>query len=284
LFRGEEITVSNLHDVGGLRLPYGRTGAQFQPEFERENGTIWGFMSPLGAPCFNLGILKDIREHDAALEANGGRVRVGGEWHDARYYVGASRIPGAYNLGGDLALFMLLIKARDRDALARYAAMCLDNLHARIQNYGCPTLTTISLVQGDALGGGFECALTSDVIIAEEQAQMGLPEILFNLFPGMGAYSLLARRIESAVQEWIAANARRRNGTQAVFRARQLVHPITRAELDAIAEVWVDAAMRLEERDLKMMSWLVRAQQRRMEETPAPLPVEPAGLAMAAAI
>jgi DSF synthase len=319
LFRGEEITVSNLHDVGGLRLPYGRTGAQFQPEFERENGTIWGFMSPLGAPCFNLGILKDIREHDAALEANGGRVRVGGEWHDARYYVGASRIPGAYNLGGDLALFMLLIKARDRDALARYAAMCLDNLHARIQNYGCPTLTTISLVQGDALGGGFECALTSDVIIAEEQAQMGLPEILFNLFPGMGAYSLLARRIgpraaeqlilsgkvapaaklqelgvvdvlakpgqgEGAVQEWIAANARRRNGTQAVFRARQLVHPITRAELDAIAEVWVDAAMRLEERDLKMMSWLVRAQQRRMEEAAAPLAVEPAGLAVAAAI
>ena len=56
------------------------------------------------------------------------------------------------------------------------------------------------------------------------------------------------------------------------------------AELDAIAEVWVDAAMRLEERDLKMMSWLVRAQQRRMEETPAPLPVEPAGLAVAAAI
>ena len=32
-----------------------------------------------------------------------------------------------------------------------------------------------------------ETALTSDVIVAEESAQMGLPEILFNLFPGMGA-------------------------------------------------------------------------------------------------
>ena len=49
-----------------------------------------------------------------------------------------------------------------------------------------------------------------------------------------------------------------------MFRARQLVNPITRAELDAIAELWVDAALRLEERDIKMMNWLVRGQQRRM--------------------
>src|SRR3972149_4441233 len=61
--------------------------------------------------------------------------------------------------------------------------------------FACPTLTTISLVQGDALGGGFETALSSDVIIAEQSAAMGLPEVLFNLFPGMGAYSLLTRRI-----------------------------------------------------------------------------------------
>ena len=70
---------------------------------------------------------------------------------------------------------------------------------------------------------------------------------------------------ESAVQQWIANNSRRRNGTQAVFRARQLVHPITRQELDAIADVWVDAAFRLEDRDLKMMGRIVRSQMRRME-------------------
>jgi DSF synthase len=56
-------------------------------------------------------------------------------------------------------------------------------MYRRITNFRSPTMTTISLVQGDALGGGFEAALTSDVIIAEESAQMGLPEILFNLFP-----------------------------------------------------------------------------------------------------
>ena len=129
---------------------------------------------------------------------------------------------------------------------------------------------------------------------------MGLPEILFNLFPGMGAYSLLARRIgmraaeelilsgkihsaaalhemgvvdvvaadgqgENAVNDWIAKTGKRRNGYAAVYRARQHVHPVTREELDAITETWVDAALRLEDNDLKMMGRMVRAQMRRME-------------------
>jgi DSF synthase len=290
--------MSNLNDAAGLRVQYGKTGAQFDTEFEPVSGTVWGYMNPNGAPCFNLGLLKDIREHDAALQETGGLVQVEGDWCQARYYVGASRSHRAYNLGGDLSLFSLLIKARDRDALASYASKCIDNLHARIHNYGCASLTTIALVQGDALGGGFECALTSDVIVAEESTQMGLPEIMFNLFPGMGAYQLLARRIgvrgaeelilsgrllsarklhelgvvdvlakdgqgESAVQEWIAANRRRQNGTQAVYRLRQIVNPITRQELDAVAESWVEAALRLTDRDVRMMNLLVRAQQDR---------------------
>jgi DSF synthase len=50
-----------------------------------------------------------------------------------------------------------------------------------------------------------------------------------------------------------------------VYRTRQQVSPITREELDAVAETWVDAALRIEDRDLKMMSRIVRSQMRRME-------------------
>jgi DSF synthase len=53
---------------------------------------------------------------------------------------------------------------------------------------------------------------------------------------------------------------------QAVHRARQHVSPITREELDAVTETWVDAALRIEDRDLKMMSRIVRSQMRRMEQ------------------
>ena len=40
---------------------------------------------------------------------------------------------------------------------------------------------------------------------------------------------------------------------------------MTREELDAITDTWVDAALRLQDRDLKMMSRIVRAQMRRTE-------------------
>ena len=275
-----------------------------------------GLHEPAGNPCFNLGLLKDIRAFGGELTANSGHVEFEGAMQKVHYYVAASRVPRVYNLGGDLALFLLLIRSRDRDALAHYAKLCIDNIHARVQNYFCPTLTTISLVQGDALGGGFETALSSDVIVAEESAMMGLPEILFNLFPGMGAYSLLARRAspriaeelilsgkilpaarlhemgvvdvlakdgegEAAVQAWIAKNARRRSGHQAVMRVRQQVNPVTREELDAVVDTWVDCAMRLEDRDMRMMSRVVRAQMERMDAaTAAAMPA--AGVAMAA--
>jgi DSF synthase len=288
--------MSNLRDAVGLCIPYGSANSQYQTEFEPATGILWGYLNPReGAPCFSLGLLKDVAAHEEALAANNGRVQVNGGTFDVSSYVAASRIPGVFSMGGDLGLFMLLIRARDRDALAAYARLCIDTLYRRVQNYGCPTITTISLVQGDALGGGFESVLSSDVIVAEESVQMGLPEILFNLFPGMGACSLLARRIgvraaedlilsgkmltaaelhrmgvvdvlatdgqgETAVRNWIAKNAKRRNGLQAVLRARHLIHPVTREELDGIAELWVDAAMRLGERDLRMMQRVVQAQ------------------------
>ena len=293
--------MSNLRDTVGLRIPYGRAGSQYETQFEPATGTLWGYFNPArGAPCFSVGLLKDIAAHEEAFAAAGGRLALHGETYEVNHYVVASRTPGVFNMGGDLALFAMLIRTQDRDALEAYAKLCIDNVYRRVRNYSCPTMTTLSLVQGDALGGGFESALASDVIVAEESAQMGLPEILFNLFPGMGACSLLARRIgiraaeelvlsgkilsatelhrlgvvdvvatdgqgETAVRNWIAKNEKRRNGLQAVLRARQFIHPVTRQELDGIVGLWVDAALRLGERDVKMMQRLVRAQIRRVE-------------------
>ena len=306
--------MNQMTDIAQLRSRGG--SSQYDVEFDPGSGTLWGFFNPGGAPCFNLGLLADIRAHDSALQANNGYVLHQGSMHKVHYYVAASKTPGIYNLGGDLSLFVLLIKTRHREALEHYARLCVDNIHPRIRNYFCPTLTTISLVQGDALGGGFETALSSDVIIAEQSAAMGLPEVLFNLFPGMGAYSLLTRRIgrraaeelilsgrlfpadklhamglvdvvapdgqgETAVLEWIQKTHRRRNGIQAVYQARKQVQPIEREELDRVVDVWVDAALRLEDKDLKMMERLVRSQVRRASDSIA-MALEERPLALAA--
>ena len=191
----QSATVRHLAVQRSLKL------TEFETEYDPEDGILWGFYNPQAGPKITLKLLEDVRKHDRLFESNGGRVFYEGEYRPVNYYVAGSRLKGVYNLGGDLAYFMQCIERRDRDALMSYATLCIDNLYPRTQNYFIPNLITISLVQGDALGGGFETALASNVIIAEEQAKMGLPEILFNLFPGMGAYSLLARRVGPRLAE-----------------------------------------------------------------------------------
>ena len=288
----------------------------FETEYDPEYGILWGFFNPQAAPSFTSKLLEDIRKHDRLFESNNGRVSYEGEHHPVNYYVAGSRMKGVYNLGGDLSFFMQCIERRDRDALMSYATLCIDNIYPRTQNYFLPNLISISLVQGDALGGGFETALTSNVIIAEEQAKMGFPEILFNLFPGMGAYSLLARRVgprlaeelilsgnlypatklhemglvdmivpegqgEMAVYDYVHKVHKRRNGVAATYQARQAVFPLTHEELMKITTVWVDAALRLDEKDLRLMTRIVRSQSRLKQSTAA---VTPATIEMQAAM
>lgn len=288
---------------------------QIEVRFDPEYAVAWTYMKPSGAPCFNLAMLEELRAHDGAIEACGGRLFHKGELHQIHYYVGGSKIENIFSLGGNLSKLLPLMKMRDRDALMHYAKLCIDNIYARTCNYHSP-LTTITLVQGEALGGGFETALASNVIIAERRSRMGLPEILFNLFPGMGAYSLLGRRVgmkraeemifsgriytalelhemgvvdilvedgagEAAVCDYIRRNARRRNGMQATFDCRQHINPVSYDELFSITNIWVDAAMRLEDRDLKLMSRIGRSQLKLGQSDAAAEPVENARVAAA---
>ena len=187
------------------------------------------------------------------------------------------------------------IDARDRQGLEEYARACIRVSHLVSNGFGLP-LTTISLIQGTALGGGMEGALAANLIVAERDVNMGLPEVLFNLFPGMGAYSFLSRRLgaaetervilsgrtwraeelhdlgivdilaepgegEDTVRSYIAERRRRSPNTMmALQRVRQAVNPVSYEELEEIALIWVDAALGLNDRDLRIMDRLVRSQ------------------------
>ncbi len=214
-----------------------------------------------------------------------------------RYLVMSSELPGIFCLGGDLELFLELIRAGDRDNLAKYAHACTDILYRNLSG-GDDKLCTISLVEGEALGGGFEAALAADVIIAEKRARFGFPETQFGLFPGMGAFSFLARRIspslakrmitsgniytaaelyELGVVDLLAENGRgeemlhhyiqrrqaREGGYLAMDRIMDEHNPVTREELFRIVDLWVDTAMELQEKNLTMMHYLLKAQQKR---------------------
>ena len=266
--------------------------------FDPELRVLWSYFRHKHSPSFTPELLHDIGAVQRAV------CRVFAEQADPeavpiRYMVWASRLPTIWNLGGDLRLFAQLIRDRDRDRLLAYALEVVREGHLNAVNLHLPVIT-VSLVQGDALGGGFEAALSSNLIIAERSAKFGLPEILFNLFPGMGAYSFLARRIDSAAAErmifsgkiysaaelheigvvdvlaedgagertlhdYVRRNERAHHTHCAIYRVRQRVQPVTFEEMADIARIWVDTALHLQEPDLRKMERLVVAQNRRME-------------------
>jgi len=267
---------------------------QLRVNFDKQTRAMWSRWAPEPRACFNPALLSSIRSYYDFLAASSGQIGCGGEDYPIEYVVLASDSPGVFNLGGDLDLFRQLIDVRDRAGLLRYGRACIDVLYRNYVSHDLP-LTTISLVQGECLGGGFEAALSSDVIIAEKSARFGFPEILFNMFPGMGAYSFLERRIgqrqaeevltsgkiysademvalgvidtavddgqgEAEVASLIKRRTRSRNGLSALAAARRRVHRIDFDELLDIVQIWVDSALRLNPRDLKLMQRLVSRQ------------------------
>lgn len=269
-----------------------------ETHLERDSASFWAWMRPGPKPCFTLNLLSDILAQQELLRgALLPTRRVGGALA-ARWYVMGSRIPGIFNLGGDLGHFAEKIRTQDQAALRRYGHLCVEAIHGNAEAFQAPVIT-IALVQGDALGGGFECSLAFDVIVAERSAKFGLPEILFNLFPGMGAYSFLSRRVgtvqaekmitsgrlytaeelhalglvdviaedgqgEIAVREYIDRNDRKHNALQAIFRVRRRANPVTLAELKDIVDIWAETAIGVNDLDVRKMLRLTAAQEKRL--------------------
>ena len=168
--------------------------SELKVNFDAGQRVLWYGMNPSLRPSATVGLMQDIRQMQDTIRSvfeRSPEVLTS----PVRYMVLTSDMPQIFNLGGDLNLFSKLIQQRNRRALQSYARLSIGVIHANSINLNLP-LITISLVEGDALGGGFEAALSSNLLIAERGTKFGLPEILFNLFPGMGGYSFLARKIE----------------------------------------------------------------------------------------
>ena len=299
--------------------PSNEIGAEFAPrsyetvdvDVDTARRVFWCRLNPQGRPCFSPQLLRDVSAMHSDIEA---RFRHADPRNQPyRYFVCGSAIPGIFNLGGDLGLFRALIGAGDLDALRRYGHAAVEAIHRNHTALNLP-MVTIALVQGDALGGGFECALAHDVIIAEKSAKFGLPEVLFNLFPGMGAYSFLSRRLgraaaekmilsgriytadelhemglvhsvvpdgegAQAVNDYVDNNGRWHNAHHATFKAGRRVDPVTLDELRDVVDGWAEAALNLSEMDLRRMARLAGAQDRRIAAPPARQPATEAAAA-----
>ncbi|WP_405938509.1 enoyl-CoA hydratase-related protein [Streptomyces sp. NBC_00726] len=76
-------------------------------------------------------------------------------------------------------------------------------------------MPTIAAVHGFALGGGFELALSCDLIVADPTALVGLPEVSVGVIPGGGGTQLLPRRVGAARAAELIFSARRVYGPEA---------------------------------------------------------------------
>ncbi|WP_438971581.1 crotonase/enoyl-CoA hydratase family protein [Methylophaga sp.] len=268
---------------------------QMSSHYDEKYKINWLYMHALPRPCFSHALLDEIT---VFIENMKNEMQQSNQ-SKYDYLVVASKVENVFNLGGDLDLFTQLIEQKDRAALLEYAVKGIDLVYHNHRHFDLD-MTTISLIQGDALGGGFEAALSSNVIIAEKGVKMGLPEVLFNLFPGMGAYSLLSRKIGSkaaermilsgkvytaeemfdlgvidilaepgegdlAVYRYVDAGKRSNNTRKAMRNVLDVCNPITYEEMYAIGEIWADAALELTTKDLKMMARLIKRQTVRSE-------------------
>jgi DSF synthase len=245
-------------------------------------------------PCFSEVLLREMKREQEQL-----RTSLASNNNSQLHHLVLASDTNVFNLGGDLSLFHHLIRSGNRGRLLEYAKLCVEVAYNFYRLYE-DQVHSIAVVQGEALGGGFEAALCCHTIIMEEDAGMGFPEVLFNLFPGMGAYTFLTRRVTPIVAERMMLNAkvysaqelyelgivdkvvakgqglqaaeeiikqhgRIHNALRSMQTVRQACRPIALDELLEVTGEWVDAAMRLDDRGLRTMERLIRAQTQRKQ-------------------
>ncbi len=270
----------------------------FNTRFDTDTSIFWLNMSQDCPAKFTPELVQAFRDFQLAFRHRY-RPRIQPDDAEKRpeYLVLGSEISETFNLGGDLPYFYSLIKSGDRQALLAYAQASVELVYQNHVSLELP-MTTIALVRGNAMGGGMEAAISANVLIAERQVQMGLPEVLFNMFPGMGAYQFLSRRIspvaaekmimsgktysaeelydmgiidvlaeegkgEQAVREYVIRNRRNRHAACGLRRAIRAADPVTREALMSVVDIWVETAMGLSDMDLSRMNYLIRAQKNR---------------------
>ncbi|MDH3634681.1 MAG: crotonase/enoyl-CoA hydratase family protein [Gammaproteobacteria bacterium] len=288
--------VAYISEVAAERQTYARE-SQLKTYYDTRNRIIWLLMKGAPRPAFTLKLLNEITSQIKTVQQD--MAESDGEKYD--FLVLGSDIEGVFNLGGDLDQFCQYIRNRDRDGLLRYAKLSIDLVYQNLVHFGAD-MKSISLIQGDALGGGFEAAFSANIVVAERGTKCGLPEVLFNMFPGMGAFSILSRKIgfaaaekmimsggvysaeklydmglvdilaekgegEVAIYQYIKSTQRSNNAYRSMQQVKDICNQVSYQELIDIGTVWADAALKLSEKDLRMMQRLVRRQNNRMQES-----------------
>ena len=282
-------------DFFSIFRDFKEVSGRYDPEYR----AVWCYHHPNPRPVFSINMLSElITMQQRIMDYFGGLDPDEEPLID--YLILLSKVPGIFSMGGDLKLFSKLIKEKDRQQLLDYGLKCIKVLYLNSVNMNLP-VTTISLIEGQAFGGGFECALSSNFLIATRNSEMGFPEIKFNLFPGMGAYQFIARSCGApvankmlstgdtysadelhemgvvhtlceeghgieCVEDFIKHHKKNAKVHQALQNVKSRIKPIKYEELESVVELWTQTALELQEKDLRFIDRIVKSQEIKMSE------------------
>jgi enoyl-CoA hydratase len=184
------------------------------------------------APCNEIGsiTLGELEEFIAAL---------GSLEKDSHALIISSARKEGFCAGADLR--ELYERSQALPTVKRLAAVreFLERIHHVMNAIDAAPMTTIAAVHGVTFGGGFELALTCDLIVADKMARFCFPELRLGLIPGFGGIPRLKRDLGNAVVRDLLLTGRSINATKA--QSVGLVSQVT-AEGDALRVARATAA------------------------------------------
>ncbi|MEM6957869.1 MAG: enoyl-CoA hydratase/isomerase family protein [Myxococcota bacterium] len=121
----------------------------------------------------------------------------------------------------------------------------IDRIHAVFNTLDMAPITTVAAVNGVCFGGGFELALTADVIIADKSARFAFPELRLGLVPGFGGIPRLRRDLGNAVVRDLLMTGRSM-GARRAYEVGLVSQLVQRGQAHAVAMRVAEQATRFD--------------------------------------
>jgi enoyl-CoA hydratase len=126
-----------------------------------------------------------------------------------------SEIKSGFCAGADLRELYTRSQALEKSLAKEGVRDFLQRIHRVLNRIDAAALTTIAAVHGVTFGGGFELALSCDLIIADKMARFCFPELRLGLIPGFGGIPRLKRDLGNAVVRDLLLTGRSFNAAKA---------------------------------------------------------------------
>src|SRR2546426_1901460 len=134
---------------------------------------------------------------------------------EARVLIIHSQLPAGFSAGADLRETYRLLQSLTSAERAAGVRNFLERIHGVYNSIDALPLITVAAVHGVVFGGGFELALTCDMIVADRSARFCFPELRLGLIPGFGGIPRLKRDLGNSFVRDLLLTGRSINATRA---------------------------------------------------------------------